>query len=125
LLLLLHHSFIAAQQAVFHEILKCNLQSNEFVVLCDFTENYSFTLQDEAQSFHRKNAEATIHPFVTYFNKSDTIYTEHENLVMLSDCLNRDSVLVQTFQQYLMKFIENTFEQPQKKTVHFFAGSAA
>jgi hypothetical protein len=32
--------------------LKCNLQSGEFVVLCDFTENYSFILQDEAQGFH-------------------------------------------------------------------------
>jgi hypothetical protein len=99
LLLLLHHSFIATQQAVFQEELKCNLQSRESVVLCDLTENYSFTLQDEAQGFHWNSAQATIHPFTTYFKKSDTVYVEHENLVMISDCLNHDSILVHTFQQ--------------------------
>jgi hypothetical protein len=48
LLLLLRHSFITTQQAIFLKELKCNLQSGEFVVLCDFAENYSFVLQDEA-----------------------------------------------------------------------------
>jgi hypothetical protein len=61
LLLLLRHPFIATQQAVFLKELKCNLQSGEFVVLCDFAENYSFVLQDEAQGFHWNNAQATIH----------------------------------------------------------------
>jgi hypothetical protein len=88
-LLLLHHSyiysFIATQQAVFLRELKCNLQSSEFVVLCDFAENYSFILQDEAQGFHWNSAQATIHPFVIYFKKSSALNTEHENLVMISD----------------------------------------
>jgi hypothetical protein len=78
LLLLLHHSFIATQQAMFLKELKRNLQSGEFVVLCDFAENYSFVLQDEAQGFHWNNAKATIHPFVIYFKKSDALNTEHE-----------------------------------------------
>jgi hypothetical protein len=52
LLLLLCHSFIATQQVMFLKELKCNLQSGEFVFLCDFAENYSFVLQDEAQGFH-------------------------------------------------------------------------
>jgi hypothetical protein len=45
LLLPLRHSFNATQQAMFLKELKCNLQSGEFVVLCDFAENYSFILQ--------------------------------------------------------------------------------
>jgi hypothetical protein len=102
LLLLLLHSFTATQQAMFLKELKCNLQSGEFVVLCDFTENYSFVLQDEAQ-FHWNNAQATIHPFVIYFKKSDALNSEHENLVMISDCLKHDSILVHTFQQHLKK----------------------
>jgi hypothetical protein len=85
LLLLLCHSFIATQQALFIKALKCNLQSGEFVVLCDFAENYSFVLQDEAQGFHWNNAQATIHQLVIYFKKSDALNTEHENLVMISD----------------------------------------
>jgi hypothetical protein len=85
LLLLLCHSFITTWQAVFHKELKCDLQSGEFVVLCDFAKNYSFVLQDGAQGFHWNNTQATIHPFVIYFKKSDALNTEHENLVMVSD----------------------------------------
>jgi hypothetical protein len=100
---------------MFLKELKCDLQSGEFVVLCDFAENYSFVLQDEAQEFHWNNAQATIHPFVIYFKKSDALNSEHESLVMISDCLKNDSILVHTFQRYLMKFIEKTFEPPLKK----------
>jgi hypothetical protein len=98
LLLLLHNSFIGAQQAMFLKELKCNLQSGEFLVLCDFPENYSFVLKDEAQRFHWNNAQATIHPLVIYLKKSDSLNTEHENLVMISDYLKHDSILVHTFQ---------------------------
>jgi hypothetical protein len=95
------------------------------VVLCDFAENYSFVLQDEAQGFRWNNAQTTIHPFVIYFKKSDALNTEHENLVMVSDCLKHDSILLHTFQQHLMKFIQNTFELPLKKMVYFSDRSAA
>jgi hypothetical protein len=110
---------------VFLKELKCNLQSGEFVVLCDFAENFYFVLQDEAQGFHWNKAQATIHPFVFYFKKSDALNTEHENLVMISDCLKHDSILVHTFQRHLMKFIENTFESPINRIVYFCDGSAA
>jgi hypothetical protein len=100
---------------MFLKELKCNLQSGKFVVLCDFAENYSFILQDEAQEFLWNNAQATIHPSAIYFKKSDALNTEHENLVMISDCLAHDSILVHTVQQHLMKFIQNTFESPLKK----------
>jgi hypothetical protein len=114
LLLLLRHSFVATQQAMFLKELKCDPQTSEFVVLCDFVENYSFVLQDKAQGFHWNNAQATIHPFVIYFKKSDALNTEHENLVTISDCLTHDSILVHIFRRHLMKFTENTFESPQK-----------
>jgi hypothetical protein len=110
---------------MFPKELKCNLQSSEFVVLCDFAENCSFLLQDEAQGFQWNNAQATIHPFVIYFKKSDSLNTEHENLVMIPDCLKHDFILVHNFQWHLMKFIDNTFESPLKKMVYFPDGSAA
>jgi hypothetical protein len=110
---------------MFLKELKCNLQSIEFVVLCDFAENYYFVLQDEAQGFHWNNAQTTIHPFVIYFKKSDVLNTEHENLVIIPNCLKHDSILVHTFQRHLMKFIENTFESPLKKTVYFSDESTA
>jgi hypothetical protein len=76
---------------MFLKELKCNQQSGECGVLCEFAENYSSVLQDEAQWFHWNNAQATIHPFAIYFKKSDALNTEHENLV-ISDCLKHDSV---------------------------------
>jgi hypothetical protein len=72
-------------------------------------------LEDEAQRFHWHNAQATIHPFVIYFKKSDALNTEHENLVMLSDCLKHDSILARAFQRHLMKFIESKFQSPLKQ----------
>jgi hypothetical protein len=119
------HSFIATQQAMFLKELKYDLQSGEFVVLCDFAENYSFVLQHGAQGFHWNNAQATIQPFVIYFKKSDALNTEHENLVMLPDCLKHDSILVHTFRLHLMKFIENKFDSPLKEIVYFSDGFAA
>jgi hypothetical protein len=100
---------------MFLKELKCNLQSGEFVVLRYFAENYSFVLKDEAQWFHWNNAQATTHPFIIYFKKSYALNTEHENLVMISDCLKHDSILAHTFQRHLMKFIGNAFESPLKK----------
>jgi hypothetical protein len=104
LLLLLCHLFTAMRQAMFLKEPKCNLQLGEFMVLCNFAANYSIILQDEAQDFHWNNAQATIHQFVIYFKKSDALNTQHENLVMTSDCLKHDSILVHTFQWHLMKF---------------------
>jgi hypothetical protein len=39
----------------------------------------------------------------------------HKNLVMISDCLKHDSILVNTFQQHPKKFVENTLESTLKK----------
>jgi hypothetical protein len=89
---------------------------------CNFAENYFFVFQDEAQGFHWNSAETTIHPFVIHFKKSCALNTEHENLVMMSDYLKHDSILVHIFRQYLLNFIENRFESPLKKLDDFLLG---
>ena len=40
-------SFVASQQSSFQKSLKAEFQDNEFLVTTDFSENYSFVLQDE------------------------------------------------------------------------------
>jgi hypothetical protein len=50
------HSFDAVHQAVYLKELKSDLQVGVVIVLCDFAEHFSFTLQDEAQGFHWNNA---------------------------------------------------------------------
>jgi hypothetical protein len=110
---------------MFLKELKCNLQSGQFVILCDFPDNYSFVLQDEAQVFHWNNAQTTIHQFIIYFKKSDALNTEHKNLAMISDCLKHDPIFVHTFRRHLLEFIENIFESPLKKMVYFSDGPVA
>ena len=55
------HSFIATEQASFYASRKATLKTGEFLVTGDFSENYSFVLQDVAQGFHWNNSEATLH----------------------------------------------------------------
>ena len=47
--------------------LKNDLSTNHALVLLDFAENYSFVVQDEAQSFHWNNMQCSIHPAVIYY----------------------------------------------------------
>ena len=62
------HSFIiiASEQASFCIMCKASLQTGEILVTVDFSENYSFILQDAAQGFLWNNSQlqATLHPFV-------------------------------------------------------------
>ena len=58
------HDFIAKQQSIFLNERKETLKEGEFLVIGDFSENFSFVVQDEAQSFHWNNSMATLHPFV-------------------------------------------------------------
>ncbi|GBM58687.1 hypothetical protein AVEN_256464-1 [Araneus ventricosus] len=65
---LVWHDFIAKQQGAEKKISK-----NQLVVACDFPENYSIVLHDEAQSYHWTNQQVTIHPFVIYFKQENKV----------------------------------------------------
>ena len=53
--LLRPHCFIASEQARFFKECKSNLVPGEVLVTADFSENYSFVLQDAAQGYHWNN----------------------------------------------------------------------
>ena len=53
------HDFIAKQQSLYLTPRKELLLDNEYIVMTDFAENYSFVLQDAVQGFHWNNAQAT------------------------------------------------------------------
>jgi hypothetical protein len=73
--------------------------------LGDFSENYSFIIQDAAPGFHLNNQQATIHAFVSYFKNSKS---EFENLcfAIISECLYHGTVMVCTFQKHLIAFLK-------------------
>jgi hypothetical protein len=77
--------------------IKSSFQDGEVIVLGDFSENYSFIIQDAAQVFHLNNQQATSHAFVSYVKNSKN---ELENLcfIIISECLYHGTVTVCTFQ---------------------------
>lgn len=123
LVILLKHSFIASQQSAFQKHLKTQLQQGEFLVICDFSENYSFVMQDEAQGYHWNQTSATVHPFVAYYVEDDE--EKHVSFVMISDCLRHDAVDVHLFQRKLILFLEKFLSLLPKKMYYFSDGAAS
>ena len=100
------HDFVAKQQAMFLKKTKANLLPRTVVVLGDFTENYSFVIQDAVQGYHWTNSQATIHPFVAYYKSyTDVPKIEHINFVVISDTLTYDTAAVYLFQKHLIEFL--------------------
>ena len=83
----------------------------------DFSENYSFILQDASQGYHWNNVQATVHPFVAYYVESGKLL--HVSYVVLSDCLQHDTVAVHLFQRYLIEFLKEKSASPLQKIFYF------
>ena len=123
--LLRPHSFIASQQAAFYSNCKSELAPGEVLVTADFSENYSFILQDAAQGFHWNNSQATLHPFVAYYADADQI--RHLSCVVVSECLHHDTTAVYLFQKAfiaLLKRVLPTRLQP-RKIIYFSDGAGS
>jgi hypothetical protein len=124
---LLHHDFIAMQQSNFLRTTKERLQPGEFLIVGDFAENYSFILQDAAQSFHWNNLQATLHPFVCYYRKhdqNDPTELSHISFVVISESNTHDTAAVHLFQKLLLEFLATNVEKP-RYIFYFSDGCAA
>lgn len=110
LLKLKTHSFIAKEQSEHLDTMKKNLAVGEILVICDFTENYSFVIQDEIQGYHWSNEQATVHPFVCYYREIENGELKCVSYVVISECLTHDVVAVYLFQKKLMEFLHTKIE---------------
>lgn len=119
---LVTHVFISERQTSYLNELKHTLKVGEFIVWGDFSENFSFVLQNEAQGYYWSKKQATIHPFIIY-HKNDKNELDHINYVVISDCLKHDSASVHLFITKLVKFLEGKF-QVIKKLYYFSDGCA-
>lgn len=102
--------------------MKENLLPNEFIVICDFAENYSFTVQDEIQAFHWANKQCTIHPFCIYF-KNESGELKNLTFVIIAESLCHNYVAVYLFQKKLLEFLKARFNTITK--LIFFSDGAA
>ena len=104
--LLCPHSFIANQQALFYSDCKLGLAPREMLVIVDFSEKYSFVLQDAAQGFHWNNSQGNIHPFVAYFKSHSELCHSY---VIVSECLHHDTTAVHLYQRCFIAFLHKFF----------------
>ena len=114
---LIPHSFVAKQQSSYFNECKAALKPGEVLVQADFSENYSFVLQDAAQGYHWNNSQATIHPFVVYYRHSGE--ERHLSFVVISESLHHDTIAVFLFQKTLLSFLKEALPCTPKKSSTF------
>ena len=115
------HHFIAKNQNNYLRLLKNELKSNEFIILMDFSENYSFVVQDAVQGFYWENSQTTLHPFVVYYKLNDIL--KNKCYCVICNCMHHDTISVHVFLSKLLTELKTflSFE-----LIHYFSdGSAA
>lgn len=118
------HHYIAKHQSQYLKTLKNNLTPQECIMILDFSENYSFLVQDCAQGYHWDNTQCTLHPFSIYIRQNSESETVCIPLCIISDCLKHDTVAVHTFIRKVIPYIQEL--QPSiSKITYFSDGSAA
>ena len=108
------HDLIAKQQSNFVTDAKEALGPDEFLVITDFSENYSCVCQDATQSFHWNKLQATIHPFLAYYHDEEG-NLQHKCYIIISECTKHDTIAVHLFQKNLIQFLTDTFGKKPSK----------
>lgn len=96
LLALKKHHFISKAQSNSLKELKQNLSEDVCITLCVYAENFTFVIQDEIQSFHWSNPQATLHPYVFYYKNNDEDKICCKSLCVISDNLDHNTAAVHT-----------------------------
>jgi len=117
------HMFVAKKQSEYFQFIKNNLEEGHVVIGGDFSENYSFIVQDSAQAFHWNKDAATIHPFIVYY-KSDR-QVKSLSVAMISDELIHDTTAVYVFQTKLLDHLRNTLDFAITRVIYFSDGCVA
>ena len=119
---LLRHDFTAAEQASFLESLKNTISDGEFIVTLDFSENYSFHIQDAIQSQHWSKDQMTLHVYVIYYKKEGKV--KHKNFVVLSEYILHDANCVHLFNERLISHLRQEFGVRNVKKIFYFSHGA-
>ena len=119
---LTNHSFIAKAQASYLSKQKESLIKGTVIVLLDFSENYSFVVQDAAQGYYWDNTQATLHPIVAYYRNEDgslgTI-----SFCVVSDCMKHDATTVHAFISVIIAQLKKLV--PYLSLVKYFSDGAS
>ena len=84
------HSYIAKAQSADLKQHKENLVPNETIVLLNFSENYSYIIQDEGQCYHWNNSQCSLHPALIYYKPPNADQVCHKSICIISNDKDRD-----------------------------------
>jgi len=115
------HHYTSKSQMTFYKDLKMQLEGGEILVLLDFAENYSFIVQDAAQSFHWDNTQATLHPVVVYHKNAENQELKCTSFCIISDSMTHSTSAVHIF----LKKVYTNFDFGPLTHVHYFSDGAA
>lgn len=116
------HHFIAQTQKNYLHASKDELESDTCIVLMDFSENYSFVIQNSIQAFFYNNNQATIHPFVMYFKNPGDNNLQEKSFCIISNTKDHWAYAVHAFQDELLKIIK--VEYPWIEKIRYFSDGA-
>lgn len=119
---LVTHDFICRKQIEYLKYRKDALKPNEAVVVCDFSENFSFVIQDEVKGYHWNQQQCTIHPFVIYFRSTENGPVENQTFTIIAESLKHDFCSVWQFQLKLFEFLKEKL--PNINRLYFFSDGA-
>ena len=86
-------------------------------------QNYSFVVQDEVQSFHWNNLQATVHPFLCYYRNTDGKLGS-ACFTIISENKEHDTIAVHLFQRKLVSFLTEHFGSKPKIIIYMSDGCA-
>lgn len=101
------HDFISKQQSRFVKDLKETLLPDEFMMSCDFAENYALVAQNSTPSFHWNNNQATIFTVVFYYKIDNEI--RHKSIAIISDNLTHDTAAVYSYQKIIINYLKKNY----------------
>lgn len=116
------HHFVAKAQAAYMSSTKETLSENTALVLLDFSENYSFLVQDAVQGFHWENSQATLHPFAVYYKAKSNNEVSCMCLCVISDCMQHNAVTVHAFLTLIIPYIKS--QLPSVSLIKYFSDGA-
>ena len=120
---LIPHSFISKSQSGYLKIMKENIDCSKAIVLLDFSENYSYVIQNEVQGYHWTQDSCSLHPVVIYTHSEYSGDITVTNLCILSDDLEHDVAFVYETQKIVTQFLKDNF--PMIKDINYFSDGCA
>lgn len=120
-LLTVHH-YVSEAQKLYLNHCKSNLNDDTCIIIMDFSENYSFIIQQSVQSFYYNNSQATLHPFCMYYKNEDTSELQNVNFCVISDSKDHLAYSINAFTAKLIDIIKEEYSWI-KKVIYFTDGA--